>query len=343
MPDQPGKDDEITFTVTVDEKSLKETKDKIIKYLEESLKADMKAVEREAKQIEREEKAAAQRRAKERLRAQEDAIKRSAKMAADLEKAERKRQEEERRRSEQLEKQRLNAIERIARAREKSYNKQKKEAKDYLGEVIEQGKLEKITKPDIPVKTDFFSKLKKAVLENAQAIRSKTEKDKNATETVTRWYETYRKAITGVLIDLHWLRILGQSSNVLANMFNMINRAIGYIIDMLLIDFYPIVVKITQFLYEFGHAIRQLPAPIKKIFTSFAAGVVVFTGLMTIIAWVTKSFAELAAATALLTTAKQAETAATTQKHLQVLELVLQPEVQVEWLQQVLLVDCSVY
>jgi len=44
MPDQPGKDDEITFTVTVDEKSLKETKDKIIKYLEESLKADMKAV-----------------------------------------------------------------------------------------------------------------------------------------------------------------------------------------------------------------------------------------------------------------------------------------------------------
>jgi hypothetical protein len=86
-----------------------------------------------------------------------------------------------------------------------------------------------------------------------------------------------RKTITGVLIDLHWLRVLGQSSQVLANSFSMISKSLGYVADMILMPMIPAVIELSKFLIHLGAIIRGLPSPFRNLLTMILATAIALT------------------------------------------------------------------
>ncbi len=129
------------------------------------------------------------------------------------------------------------------------------------------------------------------------------QKEKNEALKMESVYKKYRQTLTGVLIELHWLRIVGQHSRVVSASFQMVTNALGYLVDTLLMQFLPSVMALVKFIMDVAAWFNRNPAW-KKVFgiiTAFAVvlGTVIFT--LTTTAWALRSFtAALNSATASL-------------------------------------------
>ena len=116
-----------------------------------------------------------------------------------------------------------------------------------------------------------------------------------------------RRAITGVLIDLHLLRIMGQSSVIVSTMFNLVSKSIGVVVDMIMIEFLPTVIALTRWFYELAFAFKRLD-PVTKTLLGGAIAVTAFVVLFTtILGGVVGSFLKLIAVTEWLTKSKLGE------------------------------------
>lgn len=120
--------------------------------------------------------------------------------------------------------------------------------------------------------------LGKEMIEAASAIRkSQTAQTKDIKKTLNL-YKEYRKTLIGVLIDLHWLRILGSQSKVIAANTEMLGKAFGYLIDMALLPLLPAMVQFTKYIIGVAKWMRELGKPGRMFIAALAAIVI---GIMT--------------------------------------------------------------
>lgn len=77
--------------------------------------------------------------------------------------------------------------------------------------------------------------------------------------------QKWKRAMTGALIDLHVLRILGQQSSVVAAMFEVIAKSIGYVVDMILLPAIPAMIELGQIIMSLGEWFTSLHPVTQKI------------------------------------------------------------------------------
>lgn len=70
--------------------------------------------------------------------------------------------------------------------------------------------------------------------------------------------DKWRKAVTGALIDLHVLRIVGQSSAVVAASFDVLNKSLGYVIDVLLMPALPAIFALSDALFALADFVEMV-------------------------------------------------------------------------------------
>lgn len=107
-----------------------------------------------------------------------------------------------------------------------------------------------------------------------QAYKEEVEKGRQILATKEQVRETgflntltkkWRQSITGVLIDLHVLRVVGQSSRVVSAMFEILSKSIGYVVDMALIPALPLIIQFGAVIRSVGHWFARLDPHLKKI------------------------------------------------------------------------------
>jgi hypothetical protein len=125
-------------------------------------------------------------------------------------------------------------------------------------------------------------------------------------------YKEWRKGLTGVLIDLHWLRILGANSKILAMNTQMLGKAFGYLIDMALLPLVPAMVQFTKYVIGVAKWIRQLPQPARLLVAGLAALAIGVTTLGTILMYATSALTAFSAAVTAATAAETAKAGQTT-------------------------------
>ncbi len=103
-----------------------------------------------------------------------------------------------------------------------------------------------------PSQTNIEEKIRK------QAFKE-IEKETKERKKINELYKDYRKSLTGVLIDLHWLRILGQNSKVIGKSMEMMSKSLGYLVDMVLLPMMPAMIEVSKQIMWIGRAFRGLP------------------------------------------------------------------------------------
>lgn len=102
---------------------------------------------------------------------------------------------------------------------------------------------------------------------NGVALRKETLGMKSRMATIGGVFENFtkrwRSGLTGVLIDLHALRIVGQSSRVVSAMFDVMSKSIGYVIDMALIPALPWIIGFAAETRKAGHWLASLNPVLK--------------------------------------------------------------------------------
>ena len=107
-----------------------------------------------------------------------------------------------------------------------------------------------------------------------QAYKEEVEKGRQILATKEQVRETgflntltkkWRQSITGVLIDLHMLRVIGQSSKVVSAMFDVLSKSIGYVVDMVLLPALPYIIRIGSLIRELGHWFADLNPVTKRV------------------------------------------------------------------------------
>jgi len=107
-----------------------------------------------------------------------------------------------------------------------------------------------------------------------QAYKEEVEKGRQILSTKEQVRETgflntltkkWRQSITGVLIDLHMLRVIGQSSKVVSAMFDVLSKSIGYVVDMALLPALPYIIRIGSLIRELGHWFADLNPVTKRV------------------------------------------------------------------------------
>lgn len=145
-----------------------------------------------------------------------------------------------------------------------------------------------------------------------QQIRNRAMKDAESLSKEQKkhlnLYKEWRKGLTGVLIDLHWLRILGANSKILAMNTQMLGKAFGYLIDMALLPLVPAMVQFTKYVIGVAKWIRQLPQPARLLVAGLAALAIGVTTLGTILMYATSALTAFTGAIVKATAAKEIET-----------------------------------
>ena len=149
-----------------------------------------------------------------------------------------------------------------------------------------------------------------------QQIRNRAMKDAESLSKEQKkhlnLYKEWRKGLTGVLIDLHWLRILGANSKILAMNTQMLGKAFGYLIDMALLPLVPAMVQFTKYVIGVAKWIRQLPQPARLLVAGLAALAIGVTTLGTILMYATSALTAFSAAVTAATAAETAKAGQTT-------------------------------
>lgn len=106
-----------------------------------------------------------------------------------------------------------------------------------------------------------------------QAYKEEVEKGRQILATKEQVRETgflntltkkWRQSITGVLIDLHMLRVVGQSSKVVSAMFEVLSKSMGYVVDMVLLPALPLLLDVARLIRGVGHWFAELNPVLKK-------------------------------------------------------------------------------
>ena len=154
--------------------------------------------------------------------------------------------------------------------------------------------------------------LGKEMIDTASEIRKSQKLQTKEISKTVNLYKEWRKGLTGVLIDLHWLRILGANSKILAMNTQMLGKAFGYLIDMALLPLVPAMVQFTKYVIGVAKWIRQLPQPARLLVAGLAALAIGVTTLGTILMYATSALTAFSAAVTAATAAETAKTGQTT-------------------------------
>jgi hypothetical protein len=93
----------------------------------------------------------------------------------------------------------------------------------------------------------------------------------------------WRKGLTGILIDLHWFRILASQSKVMSVQFTQMGKALGFLLDMALLPLLPAIIEVVKFVYGIARAITTLPKWFRSLLAIVIGAVVGFTVMETAI------------------------------------------------------------
>lgn len=106
------------------------------------------------------------------------------------------------------------------------------------------------------------------LMNNGVALRKETLGMKSRMATIGGAFENFtkkwRSGLTGVLIDLHMLRVVGQSSRVVSAMFEVLSKSIGYVVDMVLLPALPVLLDVARIIRSVGHWFAELNPVLKK-------------------------------------------------------------------------------
>lgn len=121
------------------------------------------------------------------------------------------------------------------------------------------------------------------MIEAASAVRNTITELQKASKSTTDFQKEWRKGLTGVLIDLHWFRILASQSKVMSVQFTQMGKALGFLLDMALLPLLPAIIQVVKFIYSLAMAIAALPKWLRSLL-AVAIGIVVgFTVMETAI------------------------------------------------------------
>lgn len=154
--------------------------------------------------------------------------------------------------------------------------------------------------------------LGREMIDAGEAIRKNVTEHAKEQKKHLNLYKEWRKGLTGVLIDLHWLRILGANSKILAMNTQMLGKAFGYLIDMALLPLVPAMVQFTKYIIGVAKWMRQLPQPARLLVAGLAALAIGVTTLGTILMYATSALTAFSAAVTAATAAETAKTGQTT-------------------------------
>ena len=122
------------------------------------------------------------------------------------------------------------------------------------------------------------------MMEAAASIRKHVYESNKEVKKTTNLYKDYRKTLTGVLIDLHWLRILGQNSKVVAKSTEILGKSLGYLADVILIPMLPIVMRLSKTVLDIARGFSNLPKPLRLLLSAFGGIIVGGLALATVLA-----------------------------------------------------------
>ena len=199
----------------------------------------------------------------------------------------------------------IDAAEKVREATLKEVTSRNK-ATEWLGKIV--GWYNKYKTAFIEMITDAAKKIQASI---AQEV---TSREKNVTwvDKITSGYKEYRKFLTGVLIDLHWLRVLGANSKIVSANVQMLGDAIGYVIDMILLPMLPAMIEIVKQIYAFGTWLSHLPKPIRNLIAAAGALTVGMVAIATLIGYVALGLAAFSTALSGATAASTAAAAGQT-------------------------------
>lgn len=121
-------------------------------------------------------------------------------------------------------------------------------------------------------------------------------------------YKEWRKGLTGVLIDLHWFRILGSQSRVLGTSFDLLGKSLGYLVDVILLPMLPHIFKLSKFIIDLAVSFQRLPKVWRDLITNGVALGIAITTMATAISY---AYAAVTAFTAAIIKATGATTGRT--------------------------------
>ncbi len=114
-----------------------------------------------------------------------------------------------------------------------------------------------------------------------QKIRDTAVKDLEEKKKGISFQKEWRKGLTGVLIDLHWFRILASQSKVLSFAFQNIGKSLGYLLDMVLLPFLPVIIMMVKQIMGVAMWFYRLPKPLRLLVAVVGAAIVGFSLMAT--------------------------------------------------------------
>lgn len=121
------------------------------------------------------------------------------------------------------------------------------------------------------------------MIEAASGVRETITNLQKASKSTTDFQKEWRKGLTGVLIDLHWFRILASQSKVMSVQFTQMGKALGFLLDMALLPLLPAIIEVVKFVYGIARAITTLPKWFRSLLAIVIGAVVGFTVMETAI------------------------------------------------------------
>jgi hypothetical protein len=151
------------------------------------------------------------------------------------------------------------------------------DANDYIREVIIKGQDAKRAEAE----------------KNVEAAEKELSEKRSQTTQSTNIFKEWRKTLTGVLIDLHWMRIVASQSKIVSSNMMMLGKALGFLLDSLLLPMLPSLIFLTTLIIQVTQAFRQLPEWLRMGVAALASFVLTLTfsvtaisKLMDLVSWI---------------------------------------------------------
>lgn len=150
---------------------------------------------------------------------------------------------------------------------------EEKAAKDAIKESA------RIERERIKANADVIKSLNKDKSEQEKTFKD-VEKSLKPTEEKKKeigLYKEWRKVLTGVLIDLHWFRILASQSKVLGANFQIMGRVTGYLLDVILLPMMPALLNFSMAIIGIANFISRLPKGFKLLLAGIVGMILAIT------------------------------------------------------------------
>lgn len=200
-------------------------------------------------------------------------------MEKDEEKAKRKEEQQAKRDQTEVQKQ----LDWEERERKKALKDLEKVVKDQYKKMNED------MKKGIPNELEEFISPEERDREKSNALGEQKKEVKSQTDLFKNW----RKTLTGILIDLHWMRILASQSRIVSINMELMGRSLGYLLDMALLPMLPSIVALSQAIIGSAMWISKLPAPVRVAIATIMSLIVSLFTMMTAVALAFALYAKL--------------------------------------------------